>query len=141
MSFSLLFVCTGNTCRSPIAEVLAENRDVVADSAGVAAQRGDGAAPFADRALRIARGLSLQSHTPKAVEALDLSSFSCVVAMTPSVATQLRSRHDIDPDRIVTWSIADPYGGALADYRYCVEQIDMALDRFLSRKNWTRRTG
>jgi hypothetical protein len=54
------------------------------------------------------------------------------VAMEPSVARRLRAEHDVDADALVTWTIPDPYGSSLADYRYSLEQIDTALDRLLS---------
>jgi len=59
----------------------------------------------------------------------DLSRFDRVVAMDPGVARRLRSEHDGLEARLVTWTISDPYGGAPADYRYCLEQIDAALPR------------
>lgn len=132
MASRLLFVCSGNTCRSPIAEALAQERGLAAGSAGVAAQRGDGAAPYAARALRQARGLTLGDHEPRPVDALDLSAFDRIVAMDASVARRLGTEHDVDADALVTWAIPDPYGGTLADYRYSLEQIDAALDRLRS---------
>jgi protein-tyrosine-phosphatase len=54
------------------------------------------------------------------------------VAVAPNVARRLRTDHDVSPDRLVTWTIPDPYGGTLADYRYCLEQIDTSLDRLLA---------
>ena len=132
MADRLLFVCTGNTCRSPMAAALAQDRGYAAMSAGVAAQRSDGAAPFAARALRSARGLDLSDHTPRDVEALDLSDYAMIVAMAPNVARHLRTEYDVPPDRLVTWTIPDPYGGTMTDYRYCLEQIDTSLDRLLS---------
>lgn len=129
MSLSLLFVCTGNTCRSPMAVALARARGRDAASAGIAAQHGDGPTLYAARVLRTSRGLDLRDHTPRDVEEVDLSSVERVVAMTPTVASHLRREYDVPSDRLITWSIPDPYGGSLTDYRYCLEEIDTALTR------------
>jgi len=115
-----------------MAEALAEARGVAVASAGVAAEVGDGAAPNAVRALRDARGLSLRDHEPRDVSDVDLSAVDRIVAMSPAVAQQLRDEHDVDPDALVTWAISDPYGRSLADYRWCLEQIDAALEDLLS---------
>jgi len=123
----IVFVCAGNTCRSPMAEALAEARGLAADSAGTSVPASNHAAPLAVRALRDARGLALDAHTPKDVGTVDLEAAETVVAMDPGIAQQLRDAHDVAPERLVTWSIADPYGGRLADYRLCLEAIDTAL--------------
>jgi len=115
-----------------MAEALAGDRGMEAESAGVAAQRGDGAAPYAARALRTARGLDLSGHSPQDVADLDLSAFDRIVAMAPAVAQRLRADHAALDDRLVIWSLPDPYGGTMADYRLCLEQIDAALDRLLA---------
>ena len=132
MSTPVLFVCMGNTCRSPMAAALAKARGVAAESAGVSAGPGDGAAPNAVRALRDARDLSLRDHEPRDVFDVDLAAFDRVVAMSPAVARRLRAEHDDIPSSLVTWATPDPYGGTLADYRWCLEQIDAALDDLLA---------
>ena len=111
-----------------MAEALAEARGIAAESAGVSAQAGDRAAPNAIRALRDARGLSLQGHAPRDVADVDLATVDRVVAMSPAVAHQLQAEHEVDSGTLVTWAISDPYGGSLADYRWCLEQIAAALD-------------
>ena len=58
---------------------------------------------------------------------MDLEAAETVVALDPDVAQQLQAEHDVDPDRLVVGSIADPYGGRLADYRLCLEATDAAL--------------
>ncbi len=115
-----------------MAEALAKARGISAESAGVSAARGDGAAPNAERALREARGLSVRSHTPRGVSDVDLTAVEQIVAMSPAVAQRLQDEHDVPPDPLVTWAIPDPYGGSLADYRWCLEEISAALDDLLA---------
>jgi protein-tyrosine-phosphatase len=115
-----------------MAEALAEARGVSAASAGVAAEAGDGAAPNAGRALRDARGLSLRGHEPRDVDEAALKEADRIVAMSPAVARRLRDEYGVAPNALVTWAVPDPYGGSLADYRWCLEQIEAALDDLLS---------
>lgn len=89
-TFNVLFVCTGNTCRSPMAEALARLelsrrgwQNVRVASAGIAAHRGD---PASGHALAVGgrHGLDLDAHrsqplTPELVEWADV-----VLVMSPS---------------------------------------------------------
>lgn len=115
-----------------MAEALAGARGISAASAGVDAEVGDGAAPHAVRALRDARGLSLRDHEPRGVADVSLSTFDWVVAMSPAVARRLQSEHEVESEALVTWAIPDPSGGTLADYRWGLEQIGVALDDLLA---------
>jgi protein-tyrosine-phosphatase len=115
-----------------MAAALARARGVAAESAGVSAALGDGAAPNAVRALRDARDLSLRDHEPRDVSDVDLAAFDRVVAMSPAVARRLRAEYDGPSDSLVTWATPDPYGGTLADYRWCLEQIDAALNDLIA---------
>lgn len=112
-----------------MAAALACAQGTDAESAGIAAQRGDGVAPYAARVLRTGRGIDLSDHTPRDVDQVDVSSFDQLIAMTPVVARHLWTEYDVPPEYTITWSIPDPYGGTLADYRYCLEEIDAALRR------------
>jgi protein-tyrosine-phosphatase len=98
-----------------------------AESAGVRASAGDRAAPHAVRAAERA-GLDLSGHTPTGVASVDLSAYDRIVAVDPSVARRLQSEHDVDPDRLVTWSIPDPVGGSLLDYQHCLQHVQQAVD-------------
>jgi protein-tyrosine phosphatase len=78
----ILFVCTGNRCRSPFAAAslasFTEGLPVEVDSAGTAEI---GAQPPTDKALQVARslGIDLSDHRSKSIAHVDASGFDAVV--------------------------------------------------------------
>ena len=142
----LLFVCTGNTCRSPMAEALCkrmlaerlgctvedlEVRGYVILSAGLAAARGHRANHDAVEAVRV-RGASLQGHssrqaTPELVAQADL-----VLTMTEDHRYALLSQLPELADRIRLLDprgddIPDPIGMDRDTYHYTAEVIEAHL--------------
>ena len=144
----IAFVCTGNTCRSPMAQTLAraalrervgagddaelESLGFRVASFGVHAMPGAPASAHAVTAME-RRGLDLTQHasTPASVE--ELATFdeiygltaSHVAAIVQALPPRLAERvTKIDPEGR---DVADPVGGSLDDYLACAEQIDAAL--------------
>jgi protein-tyrosine-phosphatase len=116
----IVFVCTGNICRSPIAEAIA--RDVIGrsgtavevESAGIAAIDGN---PASDRARTVAaeHGLDISAHRARRLTADLAASADLVIAMTAeqaTVAERLGAR-----DVVMIGPIPDPFGRDLAAYR------------------------
>ena len=143
----LLFVCTGNTCRSPMAEALCKRK--LADrigceveqlethgyrvhSAGIAADHAASVSPEAAEAVESLRG-SLREHRsqpllPELVHQADL-----IVAMTASHRDAILDHHPEAVDRVRLLDpsgvdIDDPIGAALHVYRKTAEAIDRFLD-------------
>lgn len=93
----LIFVCTGNTCRSPLAAAIAERRlrqaglTVTVTSAGLRANPGDAAAVDGQQVAQ-ELGLDLSTHRSRRVEDLVPAAGDLWVAMTPAQAAELRAR-------------------------------------------------
>lgn len=123
----LLFVCSGNICRSPMAAALAaaaaarEGLLIRVASAGTMALIGDPAEPDAQRALA-ELGLSLAPHRARQASREDIEEAALAVAATRNHRAWLQAHA---PDaRVASFAeltglgdIPDPYGGGLDDYR------------------------
>lgn len=144
---TILFVCSGNTCRSPMAEgfmkkMLADRlgrrieelpeAGYVVRSAGTFAGHG---APASPQTLEITRqrGIDLSHHHSRGLSAEDINTADFIYAMSPAhldtilaIAPDAAAKtQPLDPEG----EIADPIGGPIGAYEEVAAQITRALER------------
>jgi protein-tyrosine-phosphatase len=143
---NLLFVCSGNTCRSALAEALARQiaarrgiEDLNVSSAGTNAWDN---APATDEALLVGmeRGLDLTGHRARKLTPTIVSEADLIFVMTPGhlePVKQMGGRgkaHVIDEYASgATQGISDPYGGDLETYRHTADTLEEELEKLFDR--------
>ena len=145
----VLFVCTGNTCRSPMAEGLfrdtvSKRHDYSVSSAGVSAQRGQEANPEAVALLK-RRQISLGGFESQPVTRELIDNATHVFAMTHG---HLRSLEKMFPDladkcflvceftdipgKGVAADVPDPIGMGRKAYEEVAKVLDLAIPSIIA---------
>ncbi len=151
-SMMILFVCTGNTCRSPMAESICrhmladklqcqpnelEDRGIIVGSAGIAAMPGGRPAPEAVEVMReCSRDLSRHESQPLTEPLVRHADF--VITMTRSHKQAILAEWPQAAERTHLLSIdgldvADPIGGPTEMYRRCAAMIEAALENWMDK--------
>src|SRR3984885_10265591 len=144
---TVLFVCTGNICRSPMAEgifrhIMKGRRDIQVVSAGIGAMEGQAPSPYAVQAVRelgidISRQRSRQL-TPELVQEADYifgmthSHVDTIFLLYPQAAEKTFLLREFDDTLdIFEKDISDPIGGSYEIYMNCRDQIEQGIATLL----------
>jgi protein-tyrosine-phosphatase len=126
---SMLIVCIGNTCRSPMAEAIAKriwpNRKI--ESVGTNVWREGGSA--ADEAITVmsSMGYDIRGHRTTSIEMVDISSFEFVVVLDKEARRTLVAKYGIDESKIVDLFVKDPVGSSIEQYIRCAKDLNKRL--------------
>lgn len=141
----IMFVCTGNTCRSPMAEAMAkkmladrmgcdvcdlESAGVIVTSAGTSGGMG-GATQYALNVMK-KRGLDLSQHTSTSLTSDMIRQADYVFAMTRSHVDRMIEMAPEVKERVIllldNQDVHDPIGGADDEYEACAQTIEQGLE-------------
>lgn len=141
----ILFVCTGNTCRSAMAAAMMadiaqkNDMDILVDSAGVFAPIGESAADNAIAAMK-KRDIDLSLHRTKPLTDELIDEADIILVMTDAHKMLIEN---MAKGKVFTLSeyadsegdISDPYGGDLDEYEEVADEIyDLLTD--IAEKLW-----
>lgn len=145
---NVLFVCTGNTCRSPMAAGLFKKivrgknlKDVNILSAGISADNDSGATQNAIKACEEFE-VDLKNHTSKSIFDVNLNQIDRFIVMTymhRSFLVNLGVKNE--KIFVLGEQISDPFGGSLEVYERCRDQIYNALCELIESQSFTGDNG
>lgn len=132
----IIFVCTGNTCRSPMAEKISQkiakdrNLNYKIESRGLAVFEAEPANKYAINALET-YGISLKNHLAKSFNIDDIERDTLILTMTQQHKKQLLSFYPNIKGSVYgitefigeTGDIMDPFGKPLEAYNECARQL------------------
>lgn len=141
------FVCTGNTCRSPMAAALLTHlnkgggRQINASSAGLSAIDGmpisaNAVGALEDAGVRCGADNDYVNHKARTVSVSDIALNDLIIGISSSHAMALMGRFPQFASKMICMDedISDPFGGDLEDYISCLDKIHASLLRMFFEK-------
>lgn len=141
----IIFICTGNTCRSPMAETiyksLETNSDIKVISRGLVVLFSEPSNPKADTVLK-SHNLQLEGHISNGLKSSDIDENTLILTMTEKQKLSVIESFNYE-DNVYTikefvgenGDVLDPYGGTLIDYEECYVELARLVKKTVYKLN------
>lgn len=148
---SIIYICTGNICRSPMAHWYMQKKikdfgnqnDYLIDSCGTSAQSGQPATKNAIEAIS-EYDVDMKNHRAKYIDEVNLTNYDLIICLTESHKNIVLYMYPNIKDKIFTLKeyinkdteykdIDDPWGFDINVYRTCAEEIVENVDKLIEK--------
>ena len=146
----IMFVCTGNICRSAMAEYLLKDKlekaglsdKVLVCSSGISAYDGDIPTYEAISVMKNNYGIDMTMHRATPIRMADVQDMDLILCMTNSHANTLKMMYPDISNRIFVLKeyvdnghdITDPWGYEIQVYNSCAKEIDECLNLLIKKE-------
>lgn len=147
----IMFICTGNICRSAMADGLAKkiikdkNLNIEVYSAGIFATTGEHAS-YNSIAIMKEYDVNIALHKATAIEESNIEEMDLILCATKSHKAEIQARYNNLKDKVFTMKeyagvdnngtdidIKDPWGYNLNTYRVCAAEISICVDKIIEK--------
>lgn len=151
----ILFVCAGNTCRSPMAEYLLKDKiekrnlkdKLEVKSAGMfVTENSEKPSALASKVLMEEYGVDMSAHHPQMINIDFIMESDLILCMEETMAVYLKANlHNVDMDSIMivdslktylgkTGDVFDPYGGDENTYKNSASEINELMELLIKKE-------